>query len=82
MAIYPVQIPNRSTMYVEGTKGAITAKLKSLGYTKFTITEAISKTKLIHAYGPEKRTVIMGINETIKRIKNTAKLKVLAIKKI
>ena len=38
MAIYPVQIPNRSTMYVEGTKGAITAKLKSLGYTKFTIT--------------------------------------------
>ena len=47
MAIYPVQIPNRSTMYVEGTKGAITAKLKSLGYTKFTITEAISKTKLV-----------------------------------
>lgn len=47
MAIYPVQIPNRSTMYVEGTKSAITAKLKSLGYTKFTITEAISKTKLV-----------------------------------
>jgi len=42
----------------------------------------ISKKKLIHAYGPKKRTVIMGINETIKIIKNTAKLKVLAIKKI
>ncbi len=47
MAIYPVQIPNRSTMYVEGTKGAITAKLKSLGYTKFNITNPISKTKLV-----------------------------------
>ena len=47
MAIYPVQIPNRSTLYVEGTKSAIEAKLKSLGYRKYTITNPISKTKLV-----------------------------------
>ena len=47
MAIYPVQIPNRSTLYVEGTKSAIEAKLKSLGYKKYTITNPISKTKLV-----------------------------------
>ena len=47
MAIYPVQIPNRSTLYIEGTKSAIEAKLKSLGYKKYTITNPISKTKLV-----------------------------------
>ena len=47
MAIYPVQIPNRSTLYVEGTKSAIEAKLKSLGYKKYTIINPISKTKLV-----------------------------------
>ena len=47
MAIYPIQIPNRSTLYVEGTKSAIEAKLKSLGYKKYTITNPISKTKLV-----------------------------------
>ena len=43
---------------------------------------ALSKTKLIHAYGPMKKTVIMGINQTIKRIEKTAKLKVIGIKRV
>ncbi len=43
---------------------------------------AISKMNLIHAYGPAKKTVIMGINQTIRVIKKTAKLKILSIKKI
>ena len=40
---------------------------------------ALSNKKLIHAYGPMKKTVIMGINQTIKRIERTANLKVIKI---
>ena len=43
---------------------------------------ALSKKKLIHAYGPMKKTVIMGIDETIKRIKKTTNLEVIGIKRI
>ena len=43
---------------------------------------AISKKKLIHAYGPMKKTVIMDIDKTIKRIEETAKLKVIGIKRL
>ena len=42
----------------------------------------LSKNKLIHAYGPLKKTLIMGINQTIKRIQKTAGLKVIGIKRI
>jgi len=43
---------------------------------------ALSKDKLIHAYGPLKKTVIMNIQKTITRIEKTANLKVLSIKRI
>ena len=43
---------------------------------------ALSSKKLIHAYGPMKKTVIMGVNQTIKRIEQTAKLKVIGIKRL
>ena len=43
---------------------------------------AISNKKLIHAYGPMKKTIIMGINKTIKRIEQTANLKVIGIKRL
>ena len=43
---------------------------------------AISKNKLIHAYGPLKKTVIMSVSKTIKRIYKTTKLKVTGIKRI
>ena len=43
---------------------------------------ALSNRKLIHAYGPMKKTVIMDINKTIKRIEQTAKLKVIGIKRL
>ena len=43
---------------------------------------AISKSKLIHAYGPFKKVVIMSINKTINKIYRTAKLEVTAIKRI
>ena len=42
----------------------------------------LNKTNLIHAYGPMKKTVIMKINETIDRIKKTAKLKVIGLRRL
>ncbi len=42
----------------------------------------ISKNKLIHAYGPFKKVVIMPINKTISRIYRTANLKVIGIRRI
>ena len=43
---------------------------------------ALSKDKLIHAYGPLKKTVIMNIQKTISRIERTANLKVISIKRV
>ena len=43
---------------------------------------ALSNKKLIHAYGPMKKTVVMGIDQTIKRIRKTAKLKVIGIRRL
>ncbi len=43
---------------------------------------ALSKNKLIHAYGPMKKVVIMNIKKTIERIDRTAKLKVTSIRRI
>ena len=51
-------------------------------YWKGHVALAISTKKLIHAYGPMKKTVIMGINQTIKIIEKTAKLKVIGIKRL
>ena len=42
----------------------------------------ISSNKLIHAYGPKKKVIIMPIQKTIKKIQNTAKLKVKKLFKI
>ena len=43
---------------------------------------ALSGKKLIHAYGPVKKTVIMDIDKTIHKIKKTANLNVIGIKRI
>ena len=51
-------------------------------YWKGHVAIALSNKRLIHAYGPMKKTVIMDINHTIKRIKQTAKLKVIGIKRL
>ncbi len=42
----------------------------------------LSKSKLIHAYGPTKKVVIMDIKRTIERIKRTANLEVTSIRRI
>ena len=43
---------------------------------------AISKTELIHAYGPFKKVVIMPIKKTINLIYKTANLKIIGIRRI
>jgi cell wall-associated NlpC family hydrolase len=51
-------------------------------YWKGHVALALSNKRLIHAYGPMKKTLIMGIDQTIKRIEQTANLKVTGIKKL
>ena len=43
---------------------------------------ALSKNKLIHAYGPLKKVVVMDIKKTINRIKRTADLEVTSVRRI
>jgi len=57
-------------------------KKNDIIYWKGHVAIALSKTKLIHAYGPLKRTVVMDIKKTIDLIKRTAKLNVILIKRI
>ncbi len=57
-------------------------KKNDIIYWKGHVALAISNKKLIHAYGPMKKTVIMGINQTVKRIEKNAKLKVIGIKRL
>jgi len=57
-------------------------KKNDIIYWKGHVAVALSNKKLIHAYGPRKKTVVMGINQTIKKIEQTAKLKVIGIKRL
>ena len=56
-------------------------KKNDLIFWKGHVAIALSNKKLIHAYGPMKKTVIMGIDQTIERIKRTANLKVIGIRR-
>ena len=51
-------------------------------YWRGHVAVALSSKELIHAYGPMKKTIIMGIEQTIERIKRTANLKVIGIKRV
>ncbi|MDB9795846.1 C40 family peptidase [Pelagibacteraceae bacterium] len=57
-------------------------KRNDIIYWKGHVAVALSKTKLIHAYGPLKKTLVMNTRKTIKLIQKTANLKVIAIKRI
>ena len=57
-------------------------KKNDIIYWKGHVAIALSNKKLIHAYGPMKKTVVMGIKQTIKRIEKSAKLKVIGIKRL
>jgi cell wall-associated NlpC family hydrolase len=57
-------------------------KKNDIIYWKGHVAVALNNKKLIHAYGPMKKTVIMEIDQTIKRINETANLKVIGIKRL
>ena len=57
-------------------------KKGDLLFWKGHVAVCINSTQLIHAYGPEKKVLIMPINHTIKRIKETANLIVKKISNI
>ena len=57
-------------------------KKNDLIFWKGHVAIIISKKKLIHAYGPFKKVVIMPIKQTIDRISKTANLKVVGIRRV
>ncbi len=57
-------------------------KKNDLIFWKGHVAIAISKYLLIHAYGPFKKIVVMPIDKTIKRIYDTASLKVIGVRRI
>jgi len=57
-------------------------KKNDIIYWKGHVALALSNKKLIHAYGPKKKTLTMNLSQTIKLIKQTANLKVISIKRI
>ncbi len=57
-------------------------KKNDIIYWKGHVAVALSKKKLIHAYGPLKKTIVMNTSNTINRIEKTASLKVIGIKRI
>ena len=57
-------------------------ELGDIIYWKGHVAICINSKKLIHAYGPRKKVLVMDINETIKLIKKTANLEVKKIFRI
>ena len=55
-------------------------KKNAIIFWKGHVAVCLSKRKLIHAYGPKKKVIIMDIKKTINLIEKTAKLKVIGIK--
>ena len=71
--------PRDTIDQIKYKKGIITKKKFKLGdiiYWKGHIAVCINSKKLIHAYGPKKKVIVMPIEKTIKRIEKTANLKV------
>ncbi len=74
--------PRDTVDQVKIKKGSKTIKYLKKGdiiFWKGHVAICINSKKLIHAYGPEKKVVIMPIQKTINRIKSTANL---AVKKV
>ena len=71
--------PRDTVDQIKYKKGSIAKKKFKLGdiiYWKGHVAFCINSKKLIHAYGPKKKVIIMPIDKTIKIIKKTANLKV------
>ena len=77
--------PRDTVDQIKYKKGSIAKKKFKLGdiiYWKGHVAVCINSKKLIHAYGPKKKVIVMPIDKTIKRIEKTANLKVKKICRI
>jgi cell wall-associated NlpC family hydrolase len=76
--------PRDTKDQIKFSKKKISKKFKKgdIIFWKGHVAICINSKQLIHAYGPEKRVIVMPINITIKRILDTANLKVRKISKI
>ena len=91
-ALLQIFFSYNNSFYPRDTKDQIKYTKKNLKKRKFKkgdiifwkghVAMCLNSKKLIHAYGPEKKVIIMPIIETINRIKRTAKLKVKKISRI
>ncbi len=71
--------PRDTTDQIRYKKGFLSKKKFKLGdiiYWKGHVAICINSKKLIHAYGPRKKVLVMPIRKTIELIKNTANLEV------
>ncbi len=68
--------------FKKGKKKLVKFSKGDIIYWKGHVAVCLSKNKLIHAYGPRKKVLIMNIKKTIELIDETAKLKVKKIIKI
>ncbi len=75
-------IPRDTKDQIKFFKKTKKIKKNNLLFWKGHVAIIISKDKVIHAYGPKRKVIVMKIDETIKRIEKTANLKLLGIKKI
>ena len=91
-ALLQIFFSYNNSFYPRDTKDQIKYTKKNLKKRKFKkgdiifwkghVAICLNSKKLIHAYGPEKKVIIMPIIETINRIERIAKLKVKKISKI
>jgi len=70
---YPRDTKDQIKYSIKNTKRKIFKKGDIL-FWKGHVAICINSKKLIHAYGPEKKVIVMPIKKTIKMIKKTAKL--------
>ena len=77
--------PRKTKDQVKYSKGNLKKKKFKKGdiiFWKGHVAICLNSKKLIHAYGPEKKVIMMPIIKTIKRIKETANLEVKKIARI
>ena len=77
--------PRDTVDQIKYIKGSIKKKKLKLGdiiYWKGHVAFCINSKKLIHAYGPKKKVIVIPIDKTIKIIEKTANLKVKKICRI
>ena len=66
----------------KGIKNKKVFKKGDIIFWKGHVAMCLNSKQLIHAYGPERKVIIMPIIETINRIEKTAKLKVKKVSRI